>query len=722
MLLPIDCRRNRLGNLWLLLCLAAFVNVSQAQEADRQQLDFFESFIRPVLVQHCYECHSTEGDSHGGLLLDSQPSMRQGGSRGDVLAGKPNETLLWQAISYEHADLQMPPQGKLPPEVLEHFRQWIDTGAVDPRKDKVMRQTPLGAEEGRSPPDRHWAYVPPQASTVPLDITPHQDSHPEAPSDPIDAMLLQKRAEQPLVVNGTASRAILIRRLYYDLLGLLPSHDEVAAFERNASPRAYEELVESLMASPHYGERMARRWMDLARYADTKGYVFMEERAYPHAYRYREWLIRAFNHDMPYDTFLKLQIAGDHFDPENKEGNLDAMGMLTLGRRFLNNPHDIADDRIDVVTRGLMGMTVGCARCHDHKYDPIVMADYYSLHGVFLDSEEPGGEPSPMRLVDRAQPTPTHIFLRGQPGNRGDKIERHFVRHLSQAEPRPLSRGSGRLDLAEAIVDPRNPLTGRVFVNRVWDWFMGSPLVETPSDFGVRTAAPLQQPVLDQLVVDWIGEGWSTKRLVERIVLSQAYRRASDRQSESERLDPENRYWWRANRRRMDLESYRDGLLQRVGALDRRIGGVSETVHESPYSARRTLYALIDRQNLPAFFRTFDFASPDAHAPRRVVTTVPQQGLFALNSDWIQSLAIQLASRLSHETVSAGMEEADTLQRLYQDVYARPASQQECEQALAFLRAVRLDGETETGAENRMSEWALLAQALLIANECCFVD
>ncbi len=194
----------------------------------------------------------------------------------------------------------------------------------------------------------------------------------------------------------------------------------------------YERLVDDLLQSPHFGERMARYWMDLTRFADTKGYVFMEDRAYPHAYRYRDWLIRSFNQDLPYNDFIKYQLAADRLDPENAQGHLDAMGMLTLGRRFLNNQNDIADDRIDVVTRGLLAMTVGCARCHDHKYDPVKMADYYSLHGVFVNSEEPGGDPSPMRLVDRAEQRPSYILLRGQPGNRGDQIERQFVRFLSR--------------------------------------------------------------------------------------------------------------------------------------------------------------------------------------------------------------------------------------------------------------------------------------------------
>ncbi len=482
----------------------------------------------------------------------------------------------------------------------------------------------------------------------------------------------------------------------------------------------YERLVDDLLQSPHFGERMARYWMDLTRFADTKGYVFMEDRAYPHAYRYRDWLIRSFNQDLPYNDFIKYQLAADRLDPENAQGHLDAMGMLTLGRRFLNNQNDIADDRIDVVTRGLLAMTVGCARCHDHKYDPVKMADYYSLHGVFVNSEEPGGDPSPMRLVDRAEQRPSYILLRGQPGNRGDQIERQFVRFLSKENPRPLNDGSGRIDLANAIVDPSNPLTARVYVNRVWAWLFGSPLVDTPSDFGLRSDPPIQIEVLDRLAIEFVQDGWSTKRLVARLVKSSTYRQSSQYREEVALLDPENRLWWRTIRRRMDMESYRDALLNQSGRIDLAIGGASEKIHEPPYSNRRTLYAYIDRQNLPEFFRSFDFATPDSHVPRRAVTTVPQQGLFALNNDWIQQLASSLAGRLDSvgTELDPSLQQSTRIDKLFQWVLAREATAEERAMAAQFLDEVRVD-TTDT---NSMSGWAMLAQSLMISNEFCFID
>ncbi len=568
-----------------------------------------------------------------------------------------------------------------------------------------------------TPGDRaasHWAYRAPELRPIPA-----IDSQGWV-RDPIDAIVFEKQHARGIAPNPEADKRTLVRRLYYDLLGLPPTQEQIQAALMDESEAWYERLVDDLLQSPHFGERMARYWMDLTRFADTKGYVFMEDRAYPHAYRYRDWLIRSFNQDLPYNDFIKYQLAADRLDPENAQGHLDAMGMLTLGRRFLNNQNDIADDRIDVVTRGLLAMTVGCARCHDHKYDPVKMADYYSLHGVFVNSEEPGGDPSPMRLVDRAEQRPSYILLRGQPGNRGDQIERQFVRFLSKENPRPLNDGSGRIDLANAIVDPSNPLTARVYVNRVWAWLFGSPLVDTPSDFGLRSDPPIQIEVLDRLAIEFVQDGWSTKRLVARLVKSSTYRQSSQYREEVALLDPENRLWWRTIRRRMDMESYRDALLNQSGRIDLAIGGASEKIHEPPYSNRRTLYAYIDRQNLPEFFRSFDFATPDSHVPRRAVTTVPQQGLFALNNDWIQQLASSLAGRLDSvgTELDPSLQQSTRIDKLFQWVLAREATAEERAMAAQFLDEVRVD-TTDT---NSMSGWAMLAQSLMISNEFCFID
>ncbi len=392
------------------------------------------------------------GEASGGLLLDSQPGMRRGGSRGDVLQGGIDSSLLLKAIQYTEPNLEMPPTGKLPQDTIDDFRKWIEEGAFDPRIEPTSLKAPQGVSIQQRA-ESHWAYQP-------LHSVPVPNSGLESTHHPIDRFILDRLQRENLPLNPLADKATLIRRLYFDLLGLPPSIEEIQAFEADDTSSSYDLLVDRLLSSPHFGERMARYWMDLARYADTKGYVFMEDRAYPHAYRYRDCLIRAWNQDLPYDRFVQLQVAADRLDPENVEGHLDAMGFLTLGRRFLNNPNDIADDRIDVVSRGILGMTVGCARCHDHKYDPISMADYYSLHGAFVNSEEPGGDQSPLRLTDKADIHPSFIFVRGQPGNRGESIEPRFVQFLNRDKPVPLTDGSGRGDLAKALVDPNKPTNG----------------------------------------------------------------------------------------------------------------------------------------------------------------------------------------------------------------------------------------------------------------------
>jgi mono/diheme cytochrome c family protein len=687
------------------------------KEADRAGEDFFESSIRPILVERCYGCHSIEsGAAEGGLLLDSRQAIERGGVHGTLKVGSPAESRLLRAVQYGDPAFQMPPDGKLPEEAIAAIARWVELGMPDPREESAEAY----AARPKTRADRakeHWAYLPPAAKPV----TPpgHAGSSMEQPIDGDWLTLLQTRGLTP---NPPAAPAILVRRLSFDLLGLPPTSEELEAFLADPSEDAYLRLVDRYLQSPHFGERMARRWMDVVRYADTKGYVFNEDRAYPHAYRYRDWLIRSFRQDLSYDQFVRYQLAADRLDPQNQMGHLDAMGMLTLGRRFLNNPNDIADDRIDVVTRGLLATTVGCARCHDHKFDPVSMAEYYSLHGVFTNSEEPGGDPSPMRLVDRAEQRPSYIFLRGQQGQHGETIQRRFIAVLSQGEPRPLDQGSGRIDLAEAILDPANPLTRRVLVNRVWGWVMGSPLVDTPSDFGLRCDPPIQQPLLDRLAVELHLHEDSIQWLVRTIVSSAAYRQSSDWREEAAAVDPENRSIWRANRKRLDFESLRDSMLDACQELDRTVGGPSQTIHSEPFSNRRTLYASIDRQNLPGLFRTFDFANPDTHVPQRAATTVPQQGLFVLNSAMViqltKSMGERLAARWPLESVlpqgDAAPQAGDQpIQDVFRSVLRRPASVEEVEQARQFLA---IPGGTDA------KRWGLLVQALLATNEFSFID
>ncbi|NBO92946.1 MAG: DUF1553 domain-containing protein, partial [Planctomycetia bacterium] len=581
------------------------------------------------------------------------------------------------------------------------------------------------------------------------------------------------------------------------------------------------------------------------------------ERRFPYSYTYRDYVIRALNDDLPYDRFVTEQLAADQLPLGADKRPLAAMGFLTLGRRFLNNIHDIIDDRIDVVTRGLMGLTVGCSRCHDHKFDAIPARDYYSLYGVFASSVEPGdlpridaaglstevqpfeselakrqaavdayvasqravliesyrrkageylvavhagktadlnramaerwrawlngarkagthrqllaaldgpdaakrvseiigpkglahpGEPldlpadlepffdraqrdryrairkkvdlwkatgpgAPPRamvLVDAPAPTNPRVFVRGNPGNPGVPVPRQFLEVVAGETRRPFTKGSGRLELAEAIVSPDNPLTPRVIVNRVWMLHFGQGLVRTPGDFGVRGEKPTHPELLDWLARDLIDSGWSLKRLHQVIVTSAAYRQRSDVET-GLKLDPENRLLWKFNRRRLEFEPLRDALLAVSGLLDRHMTGPAVEITTTPFPPRRSVYAFIERQNLPGVFRTFDLASPDATTPQRHATTVPQQALFLMNSPF----AVQQARAFASRADLVNLSDESRIDRMHELAYGRKADPQERALALAFVRE---------GGAGGLSGWEQYAQVLLLGNEFAFVD
>ncbi len=600
--------------------------------------------------------------------------MDKGGTRGGVVNRElPEKSLLLQAIDYKLPDLQMPPNGKMPDSEVSILKQWIDMGAPDPRLEPTKSNSnfdsmPVKFEKST----KHWAYQPIDSNL--------------AESESIDKLVAKKLSEAGLKLSPEADRRTLVKRLYYDLTGLPPSHQDYQRLQAAKDPNWYSQLVEELLASQHFGERMARHWMDVARYADNKGYVFKESREYPHAYRYRDWLIRSFNQDLSYQDFVRYQLVADRLDPENKEGHLDAMGFLTLGRRFLNNKYDVIDDRIDVISRGMLGVTAACARCHDHKFDPVSTADYYSLFGVLDNSTEPGDEPSPMRMIDREKRGPVFVLLRGNPGNRGPKVEPQFFEFLGQEKPIAMKTGSGRLELADAIASPENPLTARVYVNRLWGWIFGQPFIDTPSDFGLRSEPPTQQAVLELLASRFIKNNWSTKQLLREIVNSSVYKQSSIANKQGLEIDPENRQLWRANRKRMDFESYRDSMLKVAGVMDETIGGKSEIIDEAPFSKRRSVYSYIDRQNLPQLFRSFDFASPDAHVPQRSQTTVPQQGLVLLNSEMMREIVNAVAEPFQPSSIDSETSLFQPLQKLFRQIMGRSATPNELKRLTTFLR------------------------------------
>ena len=653
-----------------LILLSAMLSVGllTASRAD-EGVEYFENHIRPVLVESCYECHSAErGDVESELALDNRMSLLRGGKSGPVVVpGKPEESRLLAVLRHDDATLQMPPSGKLPEEIIARFEQWIAMGAPDPRDGAALDVDSIADRAAT-----HWAFIPPQRPDVPPDPTGWSRQS-------LDRLVLHKLASVGLQPVGEADRRVLIRRLYFDLVGLPPSYDAVEAFAADDSPEAYARIVDQLIESPQFGERWARHWLDVARFGDTKGYMFQEGRDYPHAYKYRDWVIAAINDDLPIDDFLAYQVAADQIAGEDdRTTHLAATGYITLGRRFLNNQHDIFADRIDVVSRGMMGVTVGCARCHDHKYDPFSIDDYYALYGVFASSQEDQSGDLPPHLIDKPSPVDVGVFLRGAAHNRGPIVTRGVPEFFDDNRG-SVASGSGRRELAQTIVNEANPLTARVFVNRVWGHLHGKPLVATPSDFGLRCDPPPHQALLDSLATDFVDHGWSLKWLIREIVSSSTYRLASTPGDELLAADPENLLLGRANRRRRDFEALRDGLLKVSGQLDNRVGGESERIDTPHGGTRRTLYAFIDRQNLPGVFRTFDFAGPDEHCPQRPNTLVPQQALFLLNGTMVQQLSETIAGNLS------GEHDRDKLVALYRRILQRDPTDEELTLAMAFV-------------------------------------
>ena len=405
-------------------------------------MNFFETSVRPVLIESCQKCHGPQKQS-SGLRLDSRAAILEGGESGPaVVSGKPDESLLVQAVTHSHADLKMPPKGKLPEKTVQSLRRWVELGA--PWGDDRSRSsaTPNGP--------RHWAFTPIRP------VTPPEVKDRAWVRSSVDAFVLARLEREGLTPSPPADRRTLIRRASIDLLGIPPTAQEIASFEADTRPDAFERLIDRLLASPQYGERWGRHWLDVARYADTKGYVFQEERKYPFAYTYRDYVIRSFNHDLSFDRFLLEQMAADQLDLGGDPRALAAMGFLTVGRRFLNDSNEIIDDRIDLIGRGLLGLSIACARCHDHKYDPIPTDDYYSLYGVFASSKEPDQLPS----LDPpgTKPAPESADLKQQIDH-ARKIRDDFLGgHVAALEADLRSRFSRYLQAAYDLeLNPRNP-------------------------------------------------------------------------------------------------------------------------------------------------------------------------------------------------------------------------------------------------------------------------
>jgi hypothetical protein len=568
-----------------------------------------------------------------------------------------------------------------------------------------------------------WSIRPPARQPKPL------VAQPEWPEQPIDYFVLARLEQQQMSPSIAADKRTLLRRVTYDITGLPPTREELAAFLEDDRADAYDRVVDRLLASPRFGERFASLWLPLARYAEDQAHQVGDDTKffYPNAYKYREWVVNAINRDVPYDWFVTLQIAADKIDGVD-QSDLAALGFLGLGPKYYNrNRLDVMadewEDRVDTVTRTMLGLTVACARCHDHKYEPVTQQDYYALAGVFASTKmvnrTPAGgaenadakadkfDPNTLHVVEDGDVRNLQVFVRGRVEQLGPVAQRRFLTLLSPDTPTPFHAGSGRLELAAAITDWRNPLTHRVFVNRVWGWLFGQPIVLTPSNFGQSGQPPTHPELLDDLTCRFVENGSSVKTLVREMALSATYRQASQDNLANAERDPTNELLWRMNRRRLSIEQWRDSMLVATGQLEQ--GGGKSKELSDPLNFRRTLYARISRLQLNDVLTQFDYPDANVHSEKRAVTTTPTQKLFMLNSPFVLDRAFSLAEALAQ----ANPRDAERVVAIYDLLFSRVPSLEELRLALYFL------GKPTSAHATR---WQQYTQMLLVSNEMLFVD
>ena len=569
-----------------------------------------------------------------------------------------------------------------------------------------------------------WAFQSPTKAELP------QINQAAWPSRRIDHFVLAKLEAKKLSPSPAATKHTLARRLYLDLTGLPPTPEKMRAFLGDETDGAYEMLVEKLMQRTAYGERLASMWLNKARYAEDQAHQVGGNTAffYPNAFKYRKWVIDAFNNDLPYDDFIRKQLAAD-LEKDKSVTDLPALGFIGLGHKFYNRNRltvkaEEWSEQVDTLTRAFLGLTVACAQCHDHKYDPVTQKDYYALAGVFastdlVDRMEDGSEIKKdseahkkrigiIHIVRDTKPKDLHVFLRGNTETKGDLVKRRFLKVLAQNEPKSFTQGSGRLELAEAIADPNNPLTARVIVNRVWLIFFGRGLVATPSNFGQLGSLPSHSELLDDLAVRFMENNWSIKWLVRELVLSSTYQQNSQIISRNELIDPANIYLWRMNRRRLSVEQWRDSILAASNNLDRR-GGESLELTDAK-NVRRTIYGRVSRKKLSDILIQFDYPDANVHSAKRSDTTTAIQKLFIINSSFMVEQAKGLAKRITGDSSATDLTH---IQSTYALLYNRQPTREETDLGLAFLRLP---------AEGKLTRWEQYSHALLAANEMMFVD
>lgn len=825
--------------LWL-LCAAV---PAQIGAADPASLEFFEKEVRPVLARHCYECHSSRAAQvFGELRLDGEAAILQGGRSGPaVVPGDPSGSRLIQAVGYDSPQLKMPPAGKLRTSEIEALAEWVRLGAPWP-PDSLTAIAPGGGSDD-SPGSKHWAWQPLVEPAVP------GVADADWPLGDVDRFVLARLEAEGIRPVRAADKYTLFRRLSLDLTGLPPTSEQIRRFVEDESALAVESAVDRLLASPAFGELWGRHWLDLAGYADTLGLGRRIPAA--QAWRYRDYAIAAFNRDKPYDEFVREQVAGDvlEFDTDlQHRERLTATGFLAIGPWALVDADktqlefDVIDNQLDTLGRAVLGLTIGCARCHDHKFDPISQREYYALAGIFestktidarmsgvfsgvhrtvlpetadellaraealrkwsADSQRLAEElrvaeesrdqlaaelkaaraidtkadppeelqqnhaaavkkasdlkndalqlryfakpepPTALALADRPVPTDAALRLGGEPHNPGERVPRGFLSLLPlPASPKIANRrligigfqkSSGRLELAQWLTDPANPLPARVMANRVWHHLFGAGVARTVDNFGLLGERPSHPELLDYLAVRFRNLEWSVKSLVREIVLSRTYQLSATNDERAAAVDPENRLLWRSNRRRLQAETIRDSILLVSESLDFGAGGPSLPLTtlgtlrmgRPPFLAsglplddhvrrRRTVYLpTLRKSQLPALdvMNLFDFPDPNAVKGRRDVTTVPTQALFLMNSPFL----IEHSQRAAKALLADGeASDAERVRKFLLRALGRPALAADVERAEAFLRDT--DGVLDAEAA-----WARYCHAVFASNEFLF--
>jgi hypothetical protein len=762
-------------NGWSFLLVGLLLAPSGAL-ADSSADEFFEKEVRPLLANRCQKCHGDK-DAKGGLHLTSRAALLKGGDTGPaVVAGKPDDSLLVQAIRYKDSP-RMPPKEKLSDRDIATLTRWVQLGAPWPSSVEapIASGTKFQITEEQR---RFWAFQPVRPAALPV------VKNSAWPRSGIDRFILARLEARGLSPAQPADKRTLIRRATFDLTGLPPTPEAIDAFLRDNSADAYARVLDRLLVSPAYGERWGRHWLDVVRYADCIDNRFIGGPPDVNdIWRYRDWVVDSFNRDLAYDRFLRMQIAGDLLPVASEAerfASIVATGMLAIGRWEQGEADkekmmtDIVDDQIDVVGRALLGLTIACARCHDHKFDPISNADYYALAGIFFSSHvipDPGsktGDTRRLRVplasqaeVDRRRhhayevqelerllkeqssdpaelaaalqtlkdnapaPLPTahgileggvptsmyanigdaRIHIRGSYTRLGDVVPRRFPNILAGEKQPAITQGSGRLELAQWIASPQNPLTARVMVNRLWQHHFGEGIVRTSSNFGKLGERPTHPELLDYLADQFVKSGWSVKAMHRAMMLSATYQQSAVAEPRTLEADRDNRGFGRMNRRRLESEALRDSLLAVAGKLDGTMGGPAMRDFNSP---RRTLYQLTVRSDRSGFGPLFDVADPTASVERRTVSTVAPQALFLLNHPFALEQAKAVAKRLG--TPERGQEKA-RIEQAYGLLYGRLPEAAETQIGVAFLSKGALE-----------QAWQDYCHVLLCANEFMYVD